>query len=140
MDALFSRKDTSTSTPAPVKRAHLPWFQSPILEDEREEHLATNGATEISPAVHRSSRNRIDAVPKFRHYSDSNTIELLYDLFFVANLSNFTALHGVEDRKSLQNYIGFFTIIWFTFLQTTLKDVRFGSDSVFDRVCKAITL
>ena len=124
MNSLFPTKQSDQ--PLQPRREHLPWIQSPIIEDESEGQL--------------SSRNRIDAVPKFRQYSDSNTIELLYDLFFVANLSNFTALHGVEDQKSLQNYIGFFTILWFTYLQTTLKDVRFGADSVFDRVCKTITL
>jgi hypothetical protein len=124
MTLLFSNK--GSDEPLPARRGHLPWIQSPIIEDESEGQL--------------SSRNRIDVVPKFRQYADSNTIELLYDLFFIANLSNFTALHGVEDTNSLKNYIGFFTILWFTYLQTMLKDVRFGTDSVFDRVCKAITL
>ena len=39
----------------------------------------------------------------------------------------------------LKNYIGFFTILWFTWLETSLFDVRFSSDSVFNRICKAIS-
>jgi len=40
---------------------------------------------------------------------------------------------------ALTNYIGFFTILWFTWLETSLFDVRFSSDSVFNRVCKSIS-
>ena len=38
---------------------------------------------------------------------------------------------------ALKNYIGFFTLLWFTWLETSLFDVRFSSDSVFNRTCKA---
>ena len=41
--------------------------------------------------------------------------------------------------QALRNYIGFFTILWFTWLETSLFDVRFSSDSVFNRICKAIS-
>ena len=37
-------------------------------------------------------------------------------------------------------YIGFLGIIWFTWLQVTLFDIRFARDSVFERVCKAAQL
>lgn len=37
-------------------------------------------------------------------------------------------------------YIGFLGVIWFTWLQVTLFDVRFARDSVFERLCKAIQL
>jgi low temperature requirement protein LtrA len=40
---------------------------------------------------------------------------------------------------ALKNYLGFFTLLWFTWLETSLLDVRFASDSFFDRVCKAIS-
>ncbi len=67
-------------------------------------------------------------------------MELFYDLFFVANLATFTTNHDIVDGKSLKNYVGFFTLLWFTWFQTSLFDVRFASDSVFDRLCKAISL
>lgn len=41
---------------------------------------------------------------------------------------------------ALGAYIGFLGIIWFTWLQVTLFDIRFARDSVFERICKAIQL
>jgi hypothetical protein len=35
-------------------------------------------------------------------------------------------------------YLKLFTLMWFTWLPTTLFDVRFSADSVWNRVCKAI--
>jgi len=47
---------------------------------------------------------------------------------------------GIADvRAALKNYVGFFTLLWFTWLETSLFDVRFATDSVFNRVCKAIS-
>ena len=41
-----------------------------------------------------------------RHEAD--TIELFFDLFFVANLATFTAYHSILDLASLAAYVGFF--------------------------------
>jgi hypothetical protein len=35
--------------------------------------------------------------------------------------------------------MGFFTLMWFTWLQTSLFDVRFSTDSVINRIFKAIS-
>jgi low temperature requirement protein LtrA len=75
----------------------------------------------------------------FKHHHESSTVELFYDLFFVANLTTFTVNYEIVDADSLKNYIGFFTILWFTWLETSFFDVRFATDSVFNRVCKAIS-
>lgn len=129
----LSRQDSTG--PQFAKRQHLPWIQSPLVDEDP----VSESSTSILHGVPDGKPQRDPDVPHFRH-PESNTIEILYDLFFVANLSNFNALHGVENRASLQNFVGFYTILWFTYLQTTIRDVRFGADSVFDRVCKAITL
>ncbi|KAL8872026.1 MAG: hypothetical protein Q9174_002269 [Haloplaca sp. 1 TL-2023] len=42
--------------------------------------------------------------------------------------------------KAVKSYVGFFALLWFNWLQVTLYDVRFGVDSVFERVCKALHL
>jgi len=34
--------------------------------------------------------------------------------------------------------VGFFLIIWSTWFQITLHDVRFAQDSVYERTCKVI--
>lgn len=46
----------------------------------------------------------------------------------------------LTGRPALGAYIGFLGVIWFTWLQVTLFDVRFARDSVFERVCKAAQL
>ncbi|KIV91713.1 hypothetical protein, variant [Exophiala mesophila] len=43
-------------------------------------------------------------------------------------------IFGLITFTALRNYIGFFTILWFTWLQTSLFDVRFGVDSVLQRI------
>ncbi|KAJ5475301.1 hypothetical protein N7539_008367 [Penicillium diatomitis] len=103
-----------SSPDAPVYHRGLPWIDYPIKN------------TEDGPRWHRNS----DATP----------IELFFDLFFVANLSTFTATHQVNNLNVLRSYIGFLSVIWFTWLQITLFDVRFARDSVFERLCKAFQL
>lgn len=95
-------------------RVGLPWIASPIDE--------THGT------------------PRFFRHPDATPIELFFDLFFVANLSTFTATHGINNGSAVIAYIGFLGVIWFTWLQITLFDIRFARDSVFERICKAIQL
>jgi hypothetical protein len=112
----------------------LPWIASPI-----------DGTSEPARLYHRS-----DATP----------IELFFDLFFVANLSTFTATHEITNLSGMSSaalssrvlglissfiealgaYIGFLGVIWFTWLQVSLFDIRFARDSIFERFCKAIQL
>ncbi|KZZ91906.1 Low temperature requirement A [Ascosphaera apis ARSEF 7405] len=75
----------------------------------------------------------------FRH-SDATPIELFFDLFFVANVSTFSSIHEINKLEALFSYIGFFSIIWFTWLQITLHDVRFARDSILERTFKALQL
>ena len=51
-----------------------------------------------------------------------------------SNEFGYTHLHST----ALVSYIGFFVILWFTWLQVTLFDLRMSRDSLFDRLCKAI--
>jgi hypothetical protein len=70
----------------------------------------------------------------------ANTIELFFDLFFVANLTTFTTYHAILDLRTLAGYIGFFAFIWSTWFQITLHDVRFSRDSLYERTCKVIQM
>lgn len=38
---------------------------------------------------------------------------------------------------ALKSYVGYFGLLWFTWLQVALFDIRFGHDSAFERICKA---
>ncbi|KAL4916708.1 nineteen complex-related protein 2-domain-containing protein [Aspergillus aurantiobrunneus] len=78
--------------------------------------------------------------PHLYRRSDATPIELFFDLFFVANLSTFTATHEINNVEALGAYIGFLGVIWFSWLQVTMFDIRFARDSIFERICKAIQL
>ncbi|KAF2465861.1 uncharacterized protein BDR25DRAFT_269450 [Lindgomyces ingoldianus] len=74
----------------------------------------------------------------FSQRHEANTVELFFDLFFVANLATFTAYHSITDTSYLLAYVGFFGILWSSWFQVTLHDVRFARDSIYERVCKTI--
>ncbi|OJD35315.1 low temperature requirement a protein [Diplodia corticola] len=74
----------------------------------------------------------------FAQRHEANPNELCFDLLFVANLATFTAYHTVDDSASLAAYVGFFAILWATWFQITLHDVRFARDSVYERACKVL--
>jgi low temperature requirement protein LtrA len=93
----------------------VPWIQNP-LQGVDKEHLV------FAP----------------RH--EASTLELFFDLFFVANLATFTAYHSIVDHSTLFAYIGFFAIIWVTWLHTVLHDVRFENDSIYSRLCKTVIM
>jgi low temperature requirement protein LtrA len=132
-----------------IYRKHTPWIVTPLdipsskqsttSSEHDHEHQAKSPrdktrALDFSLPHHHDSEH-----PPFKHRHESSTVELFYDLFFVANLATFTTNHEIVDANSLQNYIGFFTILWFTWLETSLFDVRFAVDSVFNRLCKAVS-
>ncbi|KAM0335007.1 hypothetical protein ACHAQA_000041 [Verticillium albo-atrum] len=101
------------------KIAPLNWIKSPLKAKNK-------SPTENTEPVHLSVRE------------NANTIELFSDLFFIANLETFTDNHSVSNVNALVAYISFFSIIWFTWFQITLHDVRFSLDSGYERVCKLV--
>jgi Bacterial low temperature requirement A protein (LtrA) len=78
-------------------------------------------------------------IPVFKKHNEASSIQLFYDLFFVANLSICTTNHPVKDSSSLSTYIGFFALLWFTWFSTIIFDVRFAIDSWFTRLSKAFS-
>lgn len=115
------------STPATLGYRPQPSEDTPYVAPVKEENP--------------SPRSRIlDPLPEFQRHEETTNIELFYDLFFVANLTTFSALHEINDKKTLTSYIGFFCVLWFTWCQVTLFDVRFVANSVVDRVAKAVHL
>ncbi|KAK5058917.1 hypothetical protein LTR84_011181 [Exophiala bonariae] len=133
--------DRGIST-GPRFRKHTPWITSPLTNTTNAHNHTGQPSAETSASdliADQAMGRRRQGVPQFQQRHESTTIELFYDLFFVANLSSFSNNHEIVDAKTLRNYIGFFTILWFTWLQTSLFDVRFAADSCFDRVCKAFS-
>ena len=128
---------------APLTLAHFfhktPWFVSPIK-------VPCGPCAKKRPTKHCKIRESYgetcakldaDALPIFQTRNEPSSIQLFYDLFFVANLSACTTNHGVKDSRSLEAYVGFFTLLWFTWFVTILFDVRFAIDSLFTRLSKA---
>jgi low temperature requirement protein LtrA len=81
-----------------------------------------------------------NVLPEFQRHAEITKIELFYDLFFVANLTIFSSIHEINDRKTLTSYVGFLCVLWFTWCQVSIFDVRFVADSVLDRATKAVHL
>ncbi|KAJ4984599.1 hypothetical protein SVAN01_09921 [Stagonosporopsis vannaccii] len=131
-------------------QCYLPLLASPVNEGAREamsnctsdvENTATakraggNSVTSIFAGNGRTSSSNLVV---YKPHHEASSIELFYDLFFVANLAYFTSMHQHVDAPSLINYLKLFTLLWFTWLSTTLFDVRFGIDCVWNRLHKAI--
>jgi low temperature requirement protein LtrA len=78
--------------------------------------------------------------PEFQRHKETTNIELFYDLFFVANLTSFGSVHEINSKQTLTSYIGFFCVLWFTWCQVSMFDVRYVVDSLLERVAKACHL
>ncbi|KAL3494072.1 nineteen complex-related protein 2-domain-containing protein [Aspergillus germanicus] len=133
------RTRSTLANPCPMSRApifslgrwSLTWPARPCEQNEPRRGLAL-----IETPIDKKD----GAPPHLYHNSDATPIELFFDLFFVANLSSFTTTHEINNVEALGAYIGFLGVIWFSWLQVTLYDVRFARDSVFERFCKAVQL
>ncbi|KAK8874039.1 bacterial low temperature requirement A protein-domain-containing protein [Apiospora arundinis] len=79
-------------------------------------------------------------VPVFTKSHAASHFELFYDLWFVANLNVFASVHDITNPATLRSFVGFITLLWTTWLMTTIYDVRFTSDSILERCCRAVHL
>jgi hypothetical protein len=90
----------------------VPFIQSPLtvsevdsskssadFQEARSAH-APNENYETTVPNHKQ-HDRAALEPSLRYHHESNTIELFYDLFFVANLTNFTGKHEVTNTSSM---------------------------------------
>ncbi|KAL8769546.1 MAG: hypothetical protein Q9209_004477 [Squamulea sp. 1 TL-2023] len=124
----------------------LPLIASPLHQEDHN-HGISDQTTEQNTLEKCHAHVTVhERTPVFREREEASSIELFYDLFFVANLTSFTNIHAIDDKErersdevsAISSYIGFFAILWFTWLQVVMFDVRFGVDSLFERVAKLI--
>ncbi|KAF1961254.1 hypothetical protein CC80DRAFT_488575 [Byssothecium circinans] len=125
-------------------------FASPLHEHPNQTHRSKNSQAsdiELTKTQDQHTTNhvpfdRMDDVlhdkPSFHRHAEATTAELFYDLFFVANLTTFTSVLEINNHNTLTAYIGFFSLLWLTWYQVSLYDVRFSADSVFERIAKTI--
>jgi hypothetical protein len=119
-------RETSVSSEHGSQQQHEPWLRTHEVQ-------AVENYEPVEGVDYR-------AVPEFKKRTETTNIELFYDLFFVANLTSFSTNHEITDTDSLSSYVGFFCVLWFTWCQVSLFDVRFVADSVLERLAKAIHL
>jgi low temperature requirement protein LtrA len=138
------------------EKTSLGFFASPLVESSPTTHRYTNASNsdtdleeQQKTAAHAHAADAsqpnfgnmdcsLHENPAFHRHAEATTAELFYDLFFVANLTTFTSMLEINDRHSLTAYVGFFSLLWLTWYQVSLYDVRFSADSVFERAAKAI--
>lgn len=112
----------------------LPIIASPLQgegeEEEHghghEEHTYTQPAENKGLVHEEVSSADQDDVPVFRPKEEASTIELFYDLFFVANLTSFTNVHPIADHKGML-LISLSFVFFFSFF-FTLPFLGFGID------------
>ncbi|CAO3624563.1 unnamed protein product [Mucor hiemalis] len=67
-------------------------------------------------------------------------LELFYDLFFVATLTEFTHSHHIKDWDSLGLYAQWFVITWWAWCASSLYTARFDTDDVVHHIYKFVEM
>ena len=88
-----------------VSRRHIPWTASPLdkraMSASGQEGLREEAKSNMNERVLQFNegvgRPQVDDVPVFKPHREASTIELFYDLFFVANLTVFTKNHEINS-------------------------------------------
>ncbi|KAL3420975.1 hypothetical protein PVAG01_07420 [Phlyctema vagabunda] len=128
------------ASPEPLKPLSVLDISGPVgvarLDESRKSSVA-NIYDERKDGQHPGKPSEMRETPEFRRYEETTNIELFYDLFFVANLTTFTDVHDTNGTVALKAYAGFFCLLWFLWLQVSLFDVRFVTDSILERIGKA---
>ncbi|KAK4195345.1 hypothetical protein QBC40DRAFT_316548 [Triangularia verruculosa] len=93
------------------------------------------GATELDSFGWRESA---DENPEFEKHAEATNIEVFYDLFFAAILCVFAEVQDVTNLQQLNSFIAYFVLLWFTWALLGLFDVRFITDSIFERCVRAV--
>ncbi|KAF2151582.1 hypothetical protein K461DRAFT_279070 [Myriangium duriaei CBS 260.36] len=132
------------------KADHLPLFASPLIHHQKshaddlihEEFVSseTAGIDDFRGSGKSAQTHNVadGEGPVYKRHKEATTVELFYDLFFVANLTVFSSVKEVNDGKTLSQYVGFFCIIWFVWYQVSMYDVRFAVDSLFERIARVV--
>ncbi|KAI8378189.1 bacterial low temperature requirement A protein-domain-containing protein [Choanephora cucurbitarum] len=67
-------------------------------------------------------------------------LELFYDLFFVATLTQFTHSHHIKDWSSLGLYAQWFIITWWGWCASSLYTARFDTDDVVHHIYRLVEM
>ncbi|KAJ8117575.1 hypothetical protein ONZ43_g4180 [Nemania bipapillata] len=123
-----------------IAQERLPWFGNPVIQENETQSSTDPGELEGLQGQHRGQRYNFNALPRFKKHHGSSNLEVFYDLWFVANLGIFTTGHTVNDNTNLWSYVGYITLLWFDWFLVSLYDVRYLTDSVAERIGRAVHL
>ncbi|KAL7905093.1 hypothetical protein GGI35DRAFT_489308 [Trichoderma velutinum] len=115
-------------------REKLRLMKSPVVESETSERGAE--MPNLSDFGDRYTDNSI----QFMRHEEAGTLEIFTDLFFAANYAVFSKTQSVTSHERVGSYIGYFCMLWMTWLVVGLYDVRFVTDSIFERLIRAVHL
>ena len=85
----------------------LPFFVTPLIsEADKQRHEQEEGEKSLKEDDDLSSKwfsyaDLSKGDPPLKRPHESSTIQLFYDLFFVANLTTFTSVHEINDKNSM---------------------------------------
>jgi hypothetical protein len=104
----------STHTGHGKGRTYLPLLANPINEDVLEvvtgnstnlektnTHTSTFDSSNDTTTLAGNGRTSRGNIIIYKQHTEASTIELFYDLFFVANLAYFTAMHQHTDAECM---------------------------------------
>ncbi|KAF4470953.1 bacterial low temperature requirement a [Fusarium albosuccineum] len=115
----------------PTVAEKLKLLKSPIVGGDRPESLPSTEPTTAPDLSLFGNRFEADC-PQFQKHEDASLLELFFDLFFAANYTVFSETQGVNSHDRFKAYVGYFSVLWITWLVTSLYDVRFVTDSLFE--------
>ncbi|KAI1132319.1 hypothetical protein F5Y10DRAFT_294076 [Nemania abortiva] len=108
-----------------IAEEKLPWLGNPVIYEDDIPPPADPQEIEGLQHVDRPSpRYNFNTAPRFRKHHESTTLEE----------------HTVDDSKNLLSYVGYITLLWCDWFLVTLYDVRYLTDSVAERVGRAVHL
>ncbi|KAI0409702.1 hypothetical protein F4802DRAFT_614360 [Xylaria palmicola] len=131
--------DEDEQNPHLIAGKTLPWFGNPVVyEDKIQSRADPREFDELQELGHPGPSYNIDTVPRFEKHGGSTTLEVFYDLWFVANVAIFTTLHTINDTTNLWSYVGYISLLWFDWFLVSLYDVRYLADSISERAARAV--
>ncbi|KAL7943644.1 hypothetical protein V8C42DRAFT_346567 [Trichoderma barbatum] len=113
-------------------REKLRLMRSPLVE-------SSEAGTEM-PNLSEFGDRYQDTSLEFERHEEAGMLEVLTDLFFAANYAVFSKTQSVTSNERIASYIGYFCMLWMTWLVVGLYDVRFVTDSIFERLIRAVHL
>ncbi|OAQ68898.1 low temperature requirement A [Pochonia chlamydosporia 170] len=112
-------------------RERLKFLKTPVADNNSSSHTDHN--------IDKSGPGE-EGVPKLKRYEEPTLLEIFYDLFFAANYTVFSENREVTNHNSFKAYIGYFCLLWLTWFLVASYDVRFVTDSIFERTARALQL